>query len=216
MSVQRRASKRADGSAQVSWRVRWEEGERWRSRTFDLKRDADLFDGELRRRRRLGSLAALDAGMETLDTFVTDTWAPTYAAALARKTRSTYASVYDTHISPTLGPVPLRDLTPEMIARWQSDRLRAGAGPAVVQKSITLLGGILQRAAEAGRLQANPARLVRKTQVPRGAEVRPLAPSTIEAMRAAASARDAALVSVLAYAGLRPGEALALRWGGRA
>src|SRR5260370_571255 len=55
--------------------------------------------------------------------------------------------------------------------------------------------------------------LVRKTQVPRGAEVRPLAPSTIEAMRAAATTRDAVLLAVLAYAGLRPGEALALRWG---
>ena len=32
-------------------------------------------------------------------------------------------------------------------------------------------------------------------------------------MRAAASPRNAVLFSVLAYAGLRPGEALALRWG---
>src|SRR5437763_10086157 len=32
-------------------------------------------------------------------------------------------------------------------------------------------------------------------------------------MRAALDARDASLISVLAYAGLRPGEALGLRWG---
>jgi len=31
-------------------------------------------------------------------------------------------------------------------------------------------------------------------------------------MRAASSPRDATLISVLAYAGLRPGEALALQW----
>ena len=66
MSVQRRP--RPDGS--TAWRVRWQEGERWRSRTFDLKRDALLFDGELRRRRRLGSLSALDLGTETLDAYV--------------------------------------------------------------------------------------------------------------------------------------------------
>jgi integrase len=42
--------------------------------------------------------------------------------------------------------------------------------------------------------------------------VRPLAPTTIEAMRASLGLRDATLISVLAYAGLRPGEALALRW----
>ena len=38
-------------------------------------------------------------------------------------------------------------------------------------------------------------------------------PSQIEALRAAADHRDATLISVLAYAGLRPGEVLALRWG---
>ena len=44
-------------------------------------------------------------------------------------------------------------------------------------------------------------------------QVRPLAPATVERIRACLEARDAALVSVLAYAGLPPGEALALRWG---
>lgn len=78
---------------------------------------------------------------------------------------------------------------------------------------MTLLGGILQRAFESGRVPANAARLVRKAKAPKRTEVRPLAPSQIEKMRAAVAPRDAALLSVLAYAGLRPGEALALRWG---
>jgi len=56
-------------------------------------------------------------------------------------------------------------------------------------------------------------RFVRKIARPRRKEVRPLAPVTVEAMRAAASPRDAALISVLAYSGLRPQEALALQWG---
>jgi len=36
--------------------------------------------------------------------------------------------------------------------------------------------------------------------------------ATVEVMRAAANARDPALISVLAYSGLRPQEALALQW----
>jgi integrase len=48
--------------------------------------------------------------------------------------------------------------------------------------------------------------------MPRRKEVRPLAPIVVERMRAVAGARDATLISVLAYAGLRPGEALALQW----
>ena len=40
-----------------------------------------------------------------------------------------------------------------------------------------------------------------------------MAPVTVEAVRTASGPRDAALISVLAYAGLRPQEALALCWG---
>ena len=204
MSVQKRGN---------VWRVRWQEGDRWRSRTFDRKADARDFDAELRRRRRLGDLARLDAGQESLNEYVAAVWAPTYAALLAPSTRRLYAQLYDHHLAPTLGTLPLRGLTPEAINAWQADRLRAGAGRETTRKALTLLGGILQRAVESGRLAANPARLVRKAKPAPRAEVRPLAPATVEAMRAACEPRDAALLSVLAYAGLRPGEALALRWG---
>ncbi len=43
-------------------------------------------------------------------------------------------------------------------------------------------------------------------------EIRPLAPITVELLRRACEPRDATLLSVLAYAGLRPSEALVLRW----
>jgi integrase len=84
--------------------------------------------------------------------------------------------------------------------------------PGRCRDAATLLGGILQRALESGHLQTNPARAVRKTPLPRRKEVRPLAPIVVERMRGAASPCDAAFLSVLAYAGLRPGEALALQW----
>ena len=213
MSVQKRVTVDKRGKRSTSWRVRWQEGDRWRSRTFDGKGDARDFDADLRRKRRLGELARLDAGSETLDTYVTGTWAPTYAALLAPTTRKTYSILYDAHVSPTLGSVPLRELSPELIGRWQTDRLAAGVGPAAVRKSLALLGSLLQRAAESGRIVSNPARLVRKAKTPRRAETRPLAPATVERMRAASTPRDATRLSLLAYAGLRPGEALGLRWG---
>jgi len=81
-----------------------------------------------------------------------------------------------------------------------------------VAQALTLLGNILQRALEAERIATNPARLVRKARAPRRTEIRPLAPVTVEQLRAASATRDATLISVLAYAGLRPSEALALRW----
>lgn len=194
-----------------TWRARWRENGRQRSRSFDRKRDAEAFETEMRRRDRLGEMS-FDAGVETLGQYVEGTWAHAHVAQLAPKTRKTYAWAYDLHIGPRLGDVPLRRVNPEMVARFQADLLAAGVGPEAVRKSVTLLGGILQRAAEARRIPYNPARVVRKAPLPAREEVRPLAPSAVEAMRRAVGPRDAALLSVLAYAGLRPQEARGLRW----
>lgn len=136
---------------------------------------------------------------------------PTYAITLAPKTRQHYANLYDFHLSPELGGLGLRDLRAERIARWQADRLAAGAGPVAFRQALDLLSSLLQRAVESERIATNPVRLVRRAPRPQREEVQPLAPATVETMRSAASPRDAMLLSVLAYAGLRPSEALALR-----
>jgi integrase len=195
------------------WRVRYRDtAGNQRSRAFDLKGDADRFDTDVRRRAQLGTLGELCAADATLDHYVEHTWAPAHTGHLAAKTRKTYAWHYDALISPRLGSVPLRQLNPEIVARFQADLVAAGTGPQSRKKAMTLLGGILQRAAEARRIPYNPARLVRKAPVPRSPEAIPLAPVAVEALRAVLRPRDAALVSTLAYAGLRPQEGRALRW----
>jgi integrase len=209
MSVEK--VKRTNGD--VVWRVRWRQHGRNRARTFSTRRDAADFDAEVRRQRRAGSLAALDAGTETLGDYVTGTWAATHAATLASKTRLHYASLYDHHLGPYLASIALRDISPETIGRWQADRLAAGAGPVAVRHAMDLLGSILEHAFVSGRIAENPVRRVKKARLPRRDEAQALSPMTIEAMRSALSMRDATLLSVLGYAGLRPGEALGLRWG---
>jgi integrase len=208
MEIQKRILN--DGA--VRWRVRWRQAGHYRAKTFDRKRDALNFGAELRRRSQLGTLADLDSGRMTLAEYVADSWVKTYKAHLSPKTRIHYGQIYDHHILQELGPLPLREITPDLIARWQAGRLAAGGGPVAVRQALKLLGSILQRALEAGHLQTNPARAVRKAPLPRPSEVRPLAPIMVERMRNASSHRDAALFSVLAYSGLRPGEALGLQW----
>jgi len=209
MSVER--IKRQGG--EVVWRVRWREGGRNRSQVLGSKRDAQDFDAEVRRRKRAGTLAQIDAGTETLDEYVTGSWWPSHTAHLAPKTRRDYAHFYDRHVSRPLGGYQLRELTPETIARWQTDKLAGGTGPVAVKKSLTLLGNILERAIDAGRIPSNPQRRMRKARLPSRPETRPLAPDAVERMRSASNHRDATLIAVLAYAGVRPCEARALRWG---
>jgi integrase len=67
-----------------------------------------------------------------------------------------------------------------------------------------------------GWVPANPVQAIRKPPQRSARRSEPLPPVEVEEIRTrllmAGRPRDALLVSVLAYAGLRPGEALALRW----
>lgn len=199
-------------SGDIVWRVRWREGGHNRSRAVGRKRDAVAFDAEIRRRQRTGEIRQLDAGRQTLGELAEE-WLTVHARPnLAPSTVAVYVGLYDRHIDPRLGAVAIRDLDALRCQSFAADLAAAGIGPAARRKSLALLGAIVQRAVEWGRLPANPVRTVRLPSARPSRDVRPLAPSTVEAMRAACDPRDAALVSVLAYAGLRPQEALALRW----
>jgi integrase len=198
-------------------RVRWREGDRNRARTFDRKSDAVAFEAEIRRGKRAGDLASLAAGRETLQEFAEEWWRLHALPNLAPATRASYAALWDKHVLPRLGAIRLRDLNPEIVARFRADLTRAGLRDGTVRKVLAILQGVLQRAVEWRRISANPCSAVRKPSQRRERVVRPLTPEQVERMRkhllARGRMRDAVFVSVLAYAGLRPGEALALTWG---
>jgi integrase len=203
-------------SGAVVWRVRWREADRNRARTFDRKADAARFETEVRRRQQTGDLPAVEGGRETLAAFA-EKWWKTYAVPnLAPKTRRVYAELWDRHIGPRLGTVALRELTPELIASFRADLTAAGVGDPTVRKTLAFLQGVLQRAVEWRRIDSNPAKAVRKPPQRKTRIFDLPSAAAVEAMRAKLRAekrmRDATLVCVLAYAGLRPGEALALEW----
>jgi integrase len=209
---------RVDRASGAVWRVRWrDERGRNRSKVLGRKRDAEAFDAEVRRLKRTRELGKLDAGKQTLADFGAEWWTLYAEPSLARKTLELYAMLWDAHVLPRLGGLALRDLTPERIQRLQVELQSAGVGAASTRKALTLLNGVLERAVEWGRLTTNPAASIRKPPAGRKRAVSPLSPVMVERFRGVLLAdgrlRDATLVSVLAYAGLRPGEALALTWG---
>jgi integrase len=212
VSIERISRKRGPG-----WRVRWREGARNRARTFDRKAEALAFEAEIRRRRVLGDLRSLDAGRQTLQEFAEDWWRLYALPNLAPSTLASYASLWDAHVLPRLGVTPLRELDPLSLAAFRSELAAEGVGAAAVRRTMVILQGVLERAVEWQRIAANPARAVRKPPQRRERAVRPPSPREVERIRArlleSERLRDAVLVSVLAYAGLRPGEALALTWG---
>jgi hypothetical protein len=110
----------------AKWVARYRKGDRNRSRSFSRKGDAERFDVETSRRREPGALGSLDGGRETVDDFVTQTWAPTHGMTLAPKTRKHYALLRDHHIAPTLGSLQLR-----------ASQLREPASPRRPQRDLS-------------------------------------------------------------------------------
>jgi len=170
------------------------------------KRDAELFEADLTRRKRLGQLAQIDAGRQTVAQFAREWWRIHAEPNLATRTRETYAAVFDKHILPRVGGLALRDVTPAVVASLSADMQAAGVGPAATRKALMVLQGILSCAVNWGHVSSKPVVGVRKPSAKRRRAVIPPSPAVVERMRGALLAvgqlRDATLVSVLAYAGL--------------
>lgn len=209
--------KRTLASGRKQFRVRWREsgrGSRERVKAFDRYEDAVRYDTDIRRRKQLGGLARPDRGKVSLDEFAREWWTRYASTELAQKTLERYASIWDLHVLPRLGGVQLRELTPGVVADFQSELRAAKVGEPTIRKTLALVQAVCREAVTWGRIESNPVKPVRKRAIVRTRAVRPLTPEAVEQLRRGMPTdRDRALVSVLAYAGLRPGEALALTWG---
>src|SRR5437867_3479775 len=103
MSIERRQRKK--GFVYVVW---WRDGPRMRNRTFERKRDAEVFEAKVRLAKRRGDLDELDAGKELLRDFVNHWWEFYAEPHLAPSTRQFYAGLRDRHLVPQLGHLELR------------------------------------------------------------------------------------------------------------
>jgi integrase len=199
------------------WEIRWRENGRNRSKSFTVKADAARFEVEVRRARERGRPLDLDRGRETLAEFVSVYWRRYAVMKLADKTRTDYRGVWERHIRRRLGGYRLRDVTPLVVDEFRSELRLAEVGEPTVAKAWTLLSSMYRCAVTWDRVDINPLREIKIPQAKRKRLVRPLPPAKVEAMRVALLAaerpQDAVLVTTLAYAGLRPQEARALRWG---
>jgi integrase len=212
MSIE--CSIRADGTKR--YKVRWKEHGASRAKSFDKERDAIRFDGDIKRRLALGD-DLTPRGTQRLDAF-TQRWIDTHMkVALTTATQDVYATQLDLRILPALGHLRLRDIRPSSIDEFVAAMRRKGVGDPTVVKTLTVLQSILQRAVRDEEIATNPVRAVRKPAQRREREPIMVAPEKVEVIRQGLLAedrmRDATLVSLLAYAGLRPeSEAITLTW----
>ncbi len=141
---------------------------------------------------------------------------------LRATTLRSYASHLRLYLVPHLGHVRLRDLSATHVERMYAairadSARRAGqgeraTGPATIRRVHATLSSALNTAVKRGLLAHNPAQHVELERSDRP-EVTPWQPDELGAfLDAATGDRLGALYELMAFAGLRRGEALGLRW----
>jgi len=213
--VEARHRRRHDGTTYTRYRVRWTDpltGER-KSEEFDTPDEAADFKAHLRLLRRRGVLHELDAGRDLLADFFAQWWTDYAATNLSRSTLLTYQSIWNRHLLGRLGHLQLRELTPPILVQLRNDLERDHVGAPTIRKGMAMIQGVLARAVEWGKLPANPAPSVRKPRAVRQLAIVVPTIGQVEAIRALMpTPEDAALISVLAYSGPRPQDALGLQY----
>lgn len=155
---------------------------------------------------------APEAGQRTVGAFAAD-----YISRndLRESTRSLYTGLWRLHLAPQWEDVPVSDVTPAKVRTWHTAAAKR-TGPTALAQAYRLLRSILGVAVADEVIAANPCRL-RGASTPRAS--RPSRALTVAEAQALAdhfgrdrrTERYRALVLVLAFGGLRFGEATALR-----
>ena len=201
----------------LPWQVRWREEGAQRARSFPGPLDparppkvALRFEAEVASRLAMGAHAPGEPSRMTLEEWC-ERWIDVHSVAWEDRTRRDRAWMGDKHLLPFLGGVRLRDLGRARILTFRRDALAAGRSPMTVNAAMRVLSACLAGACEEGLVPANPALGIRP--LPRmPVERRAIPLGDVERIREGmCTTRDRLIVSLLVYAGLRPGELVALR-----
>ena len=153
-----------------------------------------------------------DAGSLTVGEYLERWLSNSVRDTVRQRTYEGYEHMVERHISPTLGRVKLKSLTPAHVRALYRERLDSGLSARTVQYAHTTLNKALKQAVADGLIPRNAAASVKPPR-PRRSEIKPLGPKQVRALFDAVSGhRLEALYAVAVTAGLRKGELLGLRW----
>lgn len=142
----------------------------------------------------------------------TEEWLKTWCGGLAPRTHSDYAAIFKRYLTPELRARKLSALTTADIQHFINDLAAGGLGPRTVAMVHGSIRACLSKAVKLGKLPRNVARdveLPRKRHVERTFFTPDEARRFCEAVR---GDRWEAFFLIMVHGGLRPGEALGLKW----
>lgn len=208
------------------YRVRWRDGGRHRSKSFRSLPAARRYRDRVADARMAGErVQAAEAGELTLAEFVADVWAERARKRLTPGSWKQKRENYNRYILHQLGGRPIAEIDAEDLVEWQ-DWLETQVGAPTQIKVIGTLNQIFQEAGRRTRktgVTFNPVQMLERPSAGKRRRPGTFTPEDVERVRrelidnsihrrrvSRLALRDACLVSLMSYAGLRPGEALAL------
>ena len=190
------------------WRVRWVDYDgAQKSKSFDRKVDAEKFENQIISELVRGDYIDRNESRTTVGAMYS-AWLPSQVH-LKEKTRYNIQSKWNVHLQPKWANREVGSIRRPDISTWVAASVEAGVGAATIEQAIGILKRVLDYAVDAGKLSSNPAIDVK---VPR-AKKRAHTYLTIDQVDKLASevGEHETLIRVLAFCGLRWGEASALR-----
>lgn len=191
------------------WRARYRGSDgKERSKTFRRRVDAEQFLNSVEVDKLRGQWIDPRLGRTLFNEWSTR-WLSS-VVHLKVKTRAGYEDLLRTHLRATFGRIALADITTTHVREWVAELVRRGGSPSRVRQAYFLLGAILNGAVEAGMIARSPCTNVKLPRaVPR--EMLYLTLDQVDRLAAAVPDRYRPLIYLLAFGGLRWGEAAALR-----
>lgn len=194
------------------WQVIWRERDRaQRSRSFATKREALAFEADIVAAKARGQSTPARASKVTVAEWL-ERWFTTYGHEWAQTTRRQRAYMCDRWMTPYIGDERLGDLNVRTVRDFRARILDAGSTPKNANSVLRILSAALGAAVDEELMPGNPCRSVRNMPVVKQ-RPRALEPVEVERIRfGMPTDRDRLIVSVMAYAGVRPAEVCGLRW----
>ena len=191
------------------WQARYRDPNgRERARNFTRKVDADRFLIGVESEKLRGQWIDPEAARIRLSE-VAERWYST-TAPLKPKTRSGYRSLLNSRILPYLGDLQLRHIDPVVLREWVADLQEDGLSASRIRQARNVLHAVFNMAVDGSMVTRNPVVGVKTPPVistPR----RYLTAEQVGELADAMESPYDLLVLVLAYTGIRFGEAAALR-----
>lgn len=210
-SIRRVERKGKTARTSYAWEVRYRDPQkRDRSKTFRTRVEAEDFADAVETDINRGQFLDPQLGKKEFGEWAFE-WLDARQSEIKPKTLMSYEGLLRSHLLPAFDRTPMKKIRPLDIQKFLGKMTASGLSRSRVRQARQLFSMILNGAVDNGYIARNP--------VPRGAlkgkePKRDQHPLTFEEVHAVADAvpdRYRALIYVLAYGGLRWGEAAALR-----